>query len=117
MLFSLDHWTSPNHHAFCGVLGHWISATGDLVTVLLGMERFSGTHPGANQAQIIWKLLEQYRLRHKVGYFTTNKETNNDTAWNELGKMFRNGNVAFDQVSTSLWRFGHLINLIVKAFL
>ena len=51
--FSFDLWTSPNYLAFFGVVGHWISSTGDLVTALLEMEHFRGPHTGANQAQII----------------------------------------------------------------
>jgi len=84
------------------VVGHSISATGDLVTALLGMERFRGPHTGANHAEIIWKLLEQYGLRYKVGYFMTNNAANNDTAMYELAKLFSNVKVAFDPVSACM---------------
>jgi len=81
------------------------------------MERFSAPHTGANQAEIIWKLLEQYGLRHTVDYITTDNATNNDTAIYELAKLFSNINVAFDPVSVRMHCFGHVINIVVKAFL
>jgi len=114
--FSFDIWTLPNHHAFFGLVGHWISATRDLITVLLGMECFRGPHTGANVAKIILKLLEQYGLRHKVGYFTTDNATNNETSIPELVKLFSNVNVAFNPVSDPMRSFGHVINLVLQAF-
>jgi len=99
------------------MVGHWISATGDLVTAQLGMERFHGPHTGANPAEIIWKLLEEDELRHKVGYFTTDNTTNNDTAMYESAKLFSKGSVAFDLVFALMRCFVHVINLVVKLFL
>jgi hypothetical protein len=81
------------------------------------MECFHGPRPSANQAKIIWMLLEQYRFRHKVGSFTTDNATNTYTAMCEQAKLFSNVNLAFDVVSARMWCFGHIINLVVKAFL
>jgi hypothetical protein len=116
-LLMCDHWTSPNHHAFFCVVGHAISATGDLVTAQLRMEHFREPHTDANQAKIIWKLLEQYGLRHKVGYFTTDKATINDTAVYELAKLFSNVNVAFYPVSACMWCFARIFTHMVQVFL
>jgi hypothetical protein len=115
--FSFDLSTSPNHCAIFDVVGHWISATGDLVSVLLGMECFHGPHSDANQAEIIWKLFEQYGLGHNVDYFTTDNATNNDAAMYKVAKLFSNLHIALDPVSAHTSWFGHIISPMVKSFL
>jgi len=56
--FGFGLWTSPNHRAFFGVVGHWITAIAEPVRALMGMEHFRGPYTGAIQAEIIWMLLK-----------------------------------------------------------
>ena len=117
MHFSFDLWTSPNHRAFFGLVGHWIDCYGYLRTALLGMERFQGPHTGLNQAEMIWQILERYHLMYRVGYFTTDNAFNNDTALRELGHIFDAHSIPFDPIKARVRCFGHVIDLVVKAFL
>ena len=79
--FTFDLWTSPNHRVFLGVVGHWIAAYGHgkLQSTLLGLRRFHGSYTGVNQAEHFWKVVKQYELETKIGYFTLDNATNNDT--------------------------------------
>ena len=83
--FTLDLWTSPNHRAFLGVVGHWISGDGKLHGTLLGLRRFHGSHTGVNQAQHFWEVVKLYELETKVGYFTLDNASNNDTTLTQVG--------------------------------
>ena len=68
--FTFDLWTSPNHRAFLGVVGHWIAADGKLHSTLLGLRRFHSSHTGVNQAEHFWEVVKLYELETKVGYYT-----------------------------------------------
>jgi hypothetical protein len=103
--YSFDILTSPNHSAFFGVEGLWISATGNLVTAVLGMEHFCKPHTSANQVDIFWKLLEQYRLKNNIDYIAVHNATNNDNAMNARGKLFSMVNSTFDPVSARMQYF------------
>ena len=76
---SFDLWTSPNHHSFLVLVANWVSSEGNLVAATLGFQRLQGLHSGANQADLIWKILEAYQLTEKLGYFTMDNASNNDT--------------------------------------
>jgi len=81
------------------------------------MERFQGPHTGHNHAETMWQILEQYHLKYHVGFFTTDNASNNDTALRELGHIFDSHSIPFDPIKPRVRRFGHVINLVVKAFL
>ena len=89
----------------------------EVVTARFGMEHFRAPHTIANQGEIFWTLLEQYKLRHKVAYFTTDNATNNDTVTYDHAKVFTIITLAFHPVSARMRCFGHVINLVVNAFL
>jgi len=115
--FSFHVWSSPNHLVFFGMIGHWIDATGVLQCVLLGMEQFKEPHTGENQVYVIRALLQCYKLLHCVGYFTTVDASNNYTAMVALASYLSNEGISVDLVRQRIGCFGHIINLVVKAFL
>ena len=110
-------WTSPNHRAFLGVVGHWIAADGKLHGTLLGLRRFHGSHTGVNQAEHFWEVVKQYELETKIGYFTLDNATNNDTTLTQISVYLAELGIEFKPTERRLRCFGHVINLVVKAFL
>jgi len=82
--FSFDLWTSPTHCSFLAVVAHWVSSEGQLVTATLGFQHLQGPYSCTNQADLIWKILHFYKLTEKLGYFTTDNASNNDTALSEI---------------------------------
>ena len=115
--FSFDLWSSPNHRAFLGVVAHWVDSSGHLHSLLLGLRRFLGAHTGANQAAHFWEVAEDFKITRKLGYFTLDNATNNDSALAEIAAFLSKIGIVFDPVKRRLRCFGHVINLVVKSFL
>jgi hypothetical protein len=114
--FTLDLWTSPNHRALLGIIAHWISQSGVLQSTVLGLRRFKGRHTGENQAESLWAVAQEYKIEPKIGYFTLDNASNNDTAMKCISAKLRELNIEFDPVQSRLRCHGHIINLVVKAF-
>ena len=115
--FSFDLWTSSNHYSLLGMVAHWINIDAQSCHALLGLKRLHGAHTGENQAQILMSVIEEYGLTKKVGYFTLDNATNNDVALVALSHQLKEVGVIFDPVEHRLYCLGHVINLVVKAFL
>jgi len=115
--FTFDLWTSPNHRSFLGVVAHWIVQTLRLHSTVLGLQRFRGRHTGENQAKHFWDIVNAYKITNKIGYFTLDNATNNDTALEHIAKHLQDVGIAFNPVQRRLRCFGYVINLVVKAFL
>ena len=62
-------------------------------------------------------VLQDYNLTKKVGYFTLDNAQNNDSALTCLASHLREVGVSFDVKEHRLRCIGHIINLVVKAFL
>ena len=114
---SFDLWSSPNHRSFLGVVGHWATPSGELCSTTLGFRRFFGSHSGANIAETVLKILDTYEIASKLGYITTDNATNNDSALIELSKSLALRNIPFKPEIMLVRCFGHILNLVVKAFL
>ena len=115
--FTFDLWTSPNHYAFLRVVGHWVDNGGTLHSTVLGLGRCRGRHIGENQAIHFWEVATRYKLVDKIGYFTLDNATNKDTALRFIKNYLGEIGIPFDPVSRRLRCFGHVLNLVVKAFL
>lgn len=115
--FSFDLWTSNNGLAIIGIVGHWVSSAGMIHHGLLSMKKIQGAHSGNNQAALIIDMLTEYDLFHKIGYFTLDNATSNDSALRIIGEELQSRGVVFHWQEKRLRCFGHIINLIVKAFL
>jgi len=81
------------------------------------MKRLRGRHMGENQAYHFWVVVETYHLQEKIGYFTLDNASNNDTAMLCIQTYLQNSGIPFYAVTRRLRCFGHVINLVVKAFL
>ena len=115
--FTFDLWTSSNHLALLGLVAHWITLEGKNCGALLGLRRMHGAHTGENQSQILLTVLQGYSLIQKIGYFTLDNATNNDAALTCLSYRLRDMGIDFNPVESRLRCIGHVINLVVKAFL
>ena len=100
-----------------GVVAHWATTGGDLKSATIGFHRFQGPHSGSNIAGALWNILERFELTRKIGYITTDNATNNDTAIAELAVYFEDIGVEVNPQQSRVRCFGHIINLVVKAFL
>ena len=94
-----------------------MDSAGTLHGLLVGLRRFCGAHTGANQAAHFWQVATDFQITRKIGYFTLDNASNNDSALVEIASFLLNINIVFDPIKRRLRCFGHVINLVVKAFL
>lgn len=52
---TLDTWTNPNHLAFLGIVGSFITSQWERKEILLGFEPLSGAHTGGALAAVFQK--------------------------------------------------------------
>ena len=103
--------------ALLDLTAHWIGIKGDTYHVLLGLRHLYGAHTGENQAQVVLTLLQEYELCQKVGYFTLDNASNNDKALQFLAQQLKDFEADFNPIEQRLRCMGHVINLVVQAFL
>jgi|SRR5271163_624960 len=113
---SFDLWTSPNYYAMAAVVGHFISAESKVESVLLALRDIIGPHSGANIAATVLDVLDEYEITpDRLGVFTLDNATNNDTCLQAIGKAY--GWSRNDWKRYRLRCFGHIINLVAQAFI
>lgn len=83
---TFDSWTSNPGDPFLSVTAHYIDSSietpqeWELKTEQLAFTPINGNHSGANIGQILIETIDKYGIHTKVGWFTADNTTNNDTA-------------------------------------
>src|SRR5437773_701992 len=72
-----------------GITGHWINANFTLQQELLGFIPLSGSHTGAYIAEIVYNILEEFRIKEKFFCITTDNASNNLLMVKELSNSSR----------------------------
>ncbi|KAI8416531.1 hypothetical protein FOFC_02842 [Fusarium oxysporum] len=108
-------WTSSEQKAaYQAIVVHFVDAeTRGVAQALLSLREFKGSHNGKLQAKAFLEVVEEYDLRGKVGYFTMDNHDANDTMLDDIAKEID----GLDPVARRLRCSGHIMNLIVQAFL
>jgi hypothetical protein len=75
----VDLWTSPNYLAILRVISHYISESRDLEQAVLSLLKLDGLHSRANMAGCVLKIIKDYGIASKVGYFMMDNAESNDT--------------------------------------
>ncbi|TXB96988.1 hypothetical protein FocTR4_00012239, partial [Fusarium oxysporum f. sp. cubense] len=113
--FTIDMWTSSEQKAaYQAIVVHFVDAeTRGVAQALLSLREFKGSHNGKLQAKAFLEVVEEYDLGGKVGYFTMDNHDANDTMLDDIAKEID----GLDPVARRLRCSGHIMNLIVQAFL
>jgi len=118
---AFDLWTSGSL-AMMAIVGHFLDSAGVYQTRLLSLPRLLGAHSGANQAQLVFQILNDFEIKpNKLGRVQIDNAGNNDTGLEALlGHL--NPDLAPDDLEnlTPDYRVrcvGHILNLVAKAFL
>ncbi|KAG7424555.1 putative AC transposase [Fusarium oxysporum f. sp. raphani] len=113
--FTIDMWTSSEQKAaYQAIVVHFVDAeTRGVAQALLSLREFKGSHNGKLQAKAFLEVVEEYDLRGKVGYFTMDNHDANDAMLDDIAKEID----GLDPVARRLRCSGHIMNLIVQAFL
>jgi hypothetical protein len=81
---SLDVWTSKNHKAILGVIGHWLTPDFDYRERVLEFSELSGSHSGENMAERLQRMLAELQIENKLLTITADNASNNETLASEL---------------------------------
>ena len=87
---SSDLWSSPNGHAFLGIVAHWWDLHDALKSALIALPKLLGVHSGENIAFTTVEVLKQYEIQNNVGYFMFDNASNNDTAVEHINELLAN---------------------------
>jgi hypothetical protein len=109
---SFDMWTSGNSLALLVVVAHFIDNKGKVWQFLLGLPHHHEPHSGHNIAETFAAIAYQYNIQDRIGYFTTDNASNNDTCMELLNAEFD-----FDHVARRVRCVGHITNLVAKAIM
>jgi hypothetical protein len=114
---SLDIWTSPNRWLLLAICAHFTSYDQKKQKALLALQKVPG-HSGEDQFSILLPVLQDYGITHKLGAIIADNATPNNVLCRTIEAHMRDKEgkewVAND------WRIrciGHIINLVVQAFL
>jgi len=114
---SFDLWTSPNSLALLGVVAHWMSKDKQLQTTLLGLRRLKGAHTGENMSAVVLDVIHTFQTENRIGYFVLDNAESNDTCIKHLSNHIELPVLSGQPFGRRLRCFGHIVNLVVRAFL
>lgn len=114
LTISFDGWKANNDLLdLLGVVAHYLDHNHNLKTVVLGLRDTMGSHTGANIADYLSDVLQDFEIAgSQVAYYAADNATNNDTALKEL-----NAFVKVNHVTQRLRCAGHIYNLVCNAIL
>jgi hypothetical protein len=110
--FSFDGWTSRTNLSFLGINAQFVDKNFGRRKVLLGLPYLNGRHTGEALAEEVSRILDFWELDDKLGFFTLDNATNNDTAMEAIGHRF-----GFVGEERRLRCAPHCINRVVRAML
>ena len=71
-------WTLPNHLGILAVVAYFTSEKLRLITATLAVIKVEGEYSGVNLARIVERVVNNFRIRLKLGYFVIDNTTSND---------------------------------------
>jgi hypothetical protein len=110
---AFDGWSSRNKHCLYGITCSFLDERYQVQKIVLGLPELSTSHKGENIAAEIIEILSSYGIGNKIGYFTLDNASNNDTAMEAIASHFG----LKDGHQSRVRCIGHIINLVVKALL
>ena len=97
------------------ITGHWTSNDYRAEATLIAIRELEEEHTGENISQVVYDVVQEYRIEDKLGYFMMDNATNNDTALRYLDRrLHEEGMVGFDVEQHRLRCWGHIMNVVVK---
>lgn len=114
---SFDLWTSPNCYAIIAIVAHFIDTKGSRQTKLLAIRQLKGEHSGENIAACVLRVMKEYKIRKKVGFFILDNASSNDVAVNIILRSLYPSMSETARKRRRLRCLAHVTNLVAKAFL
>ena len=114
---SLDIWTSPNRWLLLAICAYFTTYDQKKQKALLALKKVPG-HSSKAQIGVLWPVLKDYGIVRKLGAIVGDNAPTNNVLCRLIQKKFKD-TLGFNW-EADYWRIrclGHIINLIVQAFL
>jgi hAT family C-terminal dimerisation region len=115
---SLDIWTSPNRYLFIGICAHYVNRTKETSQrALLGLRQIGG-HTAQEQFDVLKPVLEEYGILESLGSIIGDNASSNDKLCRTISTyLSKSCHIQWDHQHQRIRCIGHILNLIVQAFL
>ncbi|KAH7461835.1 hypothetical protein FOMA001_g18917 [Fusarium oxysporum f. sp. matthiolae] len=110
--FTFDGWTSRQNASFLGINAHFVDRDWKQWRILLALPALRNRHTGAALADEVADTICAFGLQDRIGYYTLDNATNNDTAMEALAAEFD-----FDKDERRIRCAPHFLNLAVRAMM
>jgi hypothetical protein len=114
---AVDIWTSPNRLLFLAICGSFVDIRNRFWNLLIGLRTIHG-HSGVVQWQTIKPVLDLYGITRKIGTVIGDNSGTNDVLCRTIsGFMSTSFNMDWNPRHHRIRCHGHILNLVVQAFL
>ena len=98
-----------------GVVIHYLNENHERRVVVLGLRDTLSSHIGANMADHLLQVIQDFVIADKIAYFIANNTSNNDAVLKILSTYLPS--IQLDPVKQRLRYTRHIYNLVCKAIL
>ncbi|KAK5989279.1 Putative AC9 transposase-like protein [Cladobotryum mycophilum] len=112
-----DLWTSPNQYAIMAITAHFLSPTGKHQQRLLSLREQSGSHSGKNLALTLLEVINEWEISDRISTIISDNAFNNNTCLQHLFRQLYPTMIDSDITKRRMRCYGHILNLIGRAFL
>jgi hypothetical protein len=114
---AVDIWTCPNHTLLLGICSSFVDVNDNYQNILIGL-RTVASQSGEDQWETLRPVLETYGIETKIGALVADNAGSNDVLCRTMAKWFSlEHGIAWNAEHQRIRCQGHIINLIVQAFL
>lgn len=96
---SFDLWTSPNQYALLGITVHFVSASQQLQSRFLALNRVLGSPGSKNLGPVLQSIIEDFATSETLGYLTADNADSCDAAVTELFCGLSGAESATDEIA------------------
>lgn len=93
-----------------GITAHHLDEGLNIKSVLIGLKLMFGAYDRASIAEILLATMREFKTVDRIGYFTADSATNNDSALHELAKE-----IGIRPLEQRIRFNAHVMNLATKA--
>jgi hypothetical protein len=113
----LDVWTGPNRRQYLAICIQFVNRDGQLTKYTIGLPELESKSGDAQSAALILAL-QEWEIYTKLGYIVGDNDKTNDVLCRNIERWLRSQGITNWKASQRRIRCqGHVINLIVQAFL
>ncbi|KAK3938082.1 ribonuclease H-like domain-containing protein [Diplogelasinospora grovesii] len=114
---AFDLWTSLNRLAILDVSAHFIDSKSSIQQRLLALREQQGAYTGLNIALTLAEIASDWEIIDRIGCLVSDNASNNDVCGEEFFRRILPGFSVEDASDRCIRCYGHILNLVGRAFL